>query len=162
MSLTSRATALAITEFHALWLKLTNSESFPPASLERFAGAAGEIIRQKRIYVRTVNAVRQRFTDYTVVVGESPYTHLSPGEGLSHLINGLASDSDHLGFAISLPQFARSTLVPELDKYAALTSVDAAKSKLVRDVVYTQLTQGKTLDDAVNELRRLFSPNAPY
>ncbi len=167
-SMPSRATALAITEFHALWLKLTAPEKpvadKPPAFEERFVAAAGEVLRQKRVFYPAVVDVIRRFTVYTAPEG---YTAPTPGKGIELLIDLLKTK--HSGFKIPQPQFARSTLVPELDQYVSLANArDATEPKenrkllAVVKVVHDKLAAQRTLDEAVAEIRTHFSPNAPY
>lgn len=143
-SLPTRATALAIARLYNFLGSLYGSDAAGSSYL--FAGAAGEILRQKWIQVATVKAVMDRYTSYP-----------QRGQGLAKVTSDVHSQ---YGYWISLPTFARSTSVVELDRYGSLAMTDN-KSAILRDLVHTMLQAGKTLDDAVVEFRKQYS-NPPY
>ncbi len=143
-SLPTRSTALAIAKLY-LFLKSILSADISGARY-LFAGAAGEILRQKWFDAAAVAAVETRYTSYS-----------SRGAGLSKVVSDVQAK---YGYWISQPIFARATLVVELDKYGYVASTDG-KSDILRDTVHTMLQAGKTLDDAVVEFRKQYS-TPPY
>jgi hypothetical protein len=142
-SLPKRATALAIAR--AYTLMRAYAEGDDAAGKQLFAGAGGEILRQKWITSGAVQSVQQR------------YTYENRGVGLAQLLNAAAGKYQ---YTIALPHFARASSVVELDKYALLASKDG-KSGLLQETVYKSLSEGKTLDDAVAEFRKNYE-HPPY
>jgi hypothetical protein len=143
-SLPTRSTALAIAKLYAFLNSLWNGDIAAGGAL--FAGVAGEVLRQKWIHAGTVAAVVTRYSNYA-----------NRGEGLLEVISNVQAT---YGYEISLPTFARSTSVVELDRYGYLASTDG-KSNLLRDDVHNALQAGRTLDDAVVEFRKRYA-NPPY
>ncbi len=139
-SLPKRATALAIAKAYTLMRSF--SEGDYAAGKQLSAGVGGELLRQKWLHSGTVQSVQQR------------YTYTNRGVGLSNLMSAL---NEKYEYEIPLPHFSRASSVVELDKYAYLASTDG-KSELLRDTVYTHLTGGKTLDDAVIAFRKNYTP----